>query len=149
MKFVKVALSFVLTFAVLFSFTGCAAAEAIYDDEEAIASIFDTCIATRYVENYQKIGNQITVNSHAEYFSGSQKLCDMDFTHDTVFNVELTVTQGKFKIVLISEDKTIYTLYENGSDLLIDLSQLAEGDYVLKLVGQQAVFDLDMIVNLD
>lgn len=149
MKKTKVSIAVFLMFALLFCFSGCAAAESIYDDETAITDIFDTSIATRYVENYLKIGNQITVNSHAKYFSGTQKICEFYFDQATDIDVELTVTQGRFKIVLISEEKDVYTLYENGSDLLIDLAQIPDGNYIMKFVGQQAEFDLDMTVNLD
>ncbi|HPG92808.1 MAG TPA: hypothetical protein PK675_05295 [Clostridia bacterium] len=79
MRKTKVSIAIILMFALLFCFSGCAVAENIYDDESAIADIFDTNIATRYIENYLKIGNQITVNSHAKYFSGSQTICEFLF----------------------------------------------------------------------
>ncbi|HPG92807.1 MAG TPA: hypothetical protein PK675_05290 [Clostridia bacterium] len=71
------------------------------------------------------------------------------FNQATDFNVELLVTQGRFKIVLISEEKVVYTLYENDSNLMLDLTQIPSGNYIMKFVGQQAEFDLDMTINLD
>ncbi len=126
--------------------TGCAGAEAVYDDNESIADPFSTRIATRYAQNYLVQFGDVRVHAQADYFSGVSKVCDIELGDETFFDLDLTVKNGKFKAVLV-RDGEVTVLFENNGTLLVELSSLARGEYELKFVGQQANFELDMTIR--
>lgn len=135
-----------LILAVLLLLTGCGSAESAYYDDNAIADFFYNRIATRYAQNYLVQQKGIIIHAQADYFSGVSKVCDIQLTRETLIELELEASGGKFKIVLIKEGR-VTVLFENDGRLLVDLGTLEAGEYELKFVGHRVKFELDMTVT--
>lgn len=127
------------------AFSGCRSSEDAYNDDRQIADSFDIRIATRYLQNYISQTDRIIIHAQAQYFSGVSGMCSIRIDSDTVCSIALNIKGGKLKVVLV-RDKTVYKLFENSDVPLIDIASLSAGVYELKFVGQQAEFELDMVI---
>ncbi len=116
-----------------------------YEDKEFLTS--DSCSYT-----YQsKVGNVDSESAELEFkgFSGNDYLWYVDASEDT--QVECTgsinVNKGDFKIIAVSEDKELTTVWENiesdnnENNIIIDVP---EGRNVIKIVGRKSSGDINL-----
>lgn len=134
MNTVKKIIILALVVAVCFALAGCGAFEG-YDDDEVI-------IKTTRSASTGSVENSLTAGKYsftAVKFNGVKKLASIDIPENPVFNFELTVEGGKFKIVLI-KDGIVRTIaeYIDGEKVEIDNNSIAAGEYSLRIVGQDA-----------
>ena len=81
---------------------------------------------------------------NANKFSGVKQVRKLDLTANPTFkDVKLTITGGKFKVVLIKDGK-VHVLADKNNDGDIKMENLEAGKYTLKIVGVEAKVSLSM-----
>ena len=130
----------VVSAAVLLPACSPAAFEETYNDDARIAK--NSANATVEVKSKSiLLSDKYTFS--ADKFSGMKTVKKLDLPADPVFkNVKLTVSEGKFKVVLV-KDGEVYVLTDKDTDGNIETT-LAAGQYTLKIVGVDAKVSLSM-----
>jgi len=124
----------------IFSFVSCSIDESkysVFDDENAIANNSDkafqrSTVTTNLGNNYSQRSKSLTGLKTIKTFDGGQKI-----------NVNLSITSGRFKLVLVDGDKVI-TVCDGNTNSTFEFPELNGKKYKIKIVGDRAEFDLKM-----
>ena len=115
----------------------------VYDDDILLA---DKDILENWGAYHYKGGdNKITVSGFVLYGSDTFLVAYADKDVNVKITSSFTLSKGKFKIVHIAPDKSIYTINETGADTTQTIS-MKQGRNVLKMVGQGAKLT-DLIID--
>lgn len=87
--------------------------------------------------NYRGGGNKIKASGFVLYGSDTFLLAYADKDVNVKITSSFTLSEGKFKIIYIAPDKSIYTINETGAETTQTIS-MKKGRNVLKMVGQGA-----------
>jgi hypothetical protein len=110
---------------------------AYFDNENALKNHHDDSIQIKSIQNsYGDVYSQ-----SVEKFYGIKTIRTITKNGTLSFNISLSIKSGRFKIVLANEND-LYLVCDNDIDGTIDLSHIKDGKYKLRLVGDNAVFDL-------
>ncbi len=109
----------------------------IYDNDSSISSEnskFNSATKKAYILGKSKLD--------IIRFCGVKGISKLSLPNNPVFDVNLTIEKGRFKVVLVQYD-SVYIIIDKTYKGLIQLD-LPSGDYVLKIVGQDAKFQLEI-----
>ena len=139
-RLIVFAVALLLTILAATTLAGCSAeaAEETYNDNAKIVKSSSSAEvgATRML-------TAAKFSYSANKFSGVKQVKKLNLPENPTFkDVKLTITGGKFKIVLV-KDGEVYLLTDENIDGNIDM-KLKAGNYVLKIVGVEAKVDLSM-----
>ena len=123
---------------VCFAFAGCSTEFDKYDDDAYIATSSNNIAVGSFSSN---MGGATTWNISGG-FGGVRSLDSVTVAASETLSVTLEYISGKFKLVAISTDKTVYILIENKSCDGELMTTLAAGTYNIKAVGSEAVFNM-------
>ena len=122
----------------VFCFISCSIDDSkynVFDDENAIANNNDKTLEIASVEknlesNYSHRANKLTGLKTIKTISGNEK-----------FDVDLTTSSGRFKLVLVNKNNVIIVCDGNVNEQF-EFPELDDKEYKLKIVGDKAAFDL-------
>ncbi|MDR3292485.1 MAG: hypothetical protein LBT20_00085 [Clostridiales bacterium] len=119
--------------------------EGMYNDDAKIASSDDICSKKSSTTNYiAGVHKQKT-----KVFNGVESIRTVTVPENPSIKLDLKINGGKFKIVLVSENKTVYLLTSESTDgEKILHTELPAGKYKLKLVGVKANFELSIVCTV-
>jgi len=81
--------------------------------------------------------NSLTVYTlNAKKFNGVIKVKNITVTENPTFNITLSITEGRFKVVLV-KDNTVYFITDKNADGTVE-TELAAGTYSFRIVGEDA-----------
>lgn len=119
---------------------GCEFGE-IYDDDEKIAKSQNYVISGFVSENVNN-----TFSARAKKFSGTYGVGFLEVTKGWVaIGYSCTVTSGRFKLVAV-KDGEVYVIFEGEGSAEMQNYNLPNGKYQMKMVGDQAVFEMSFAV---
>lgn len=145
--FMKKLVIAMLAAACALALAGCNAAD-VYDNDEEIASSFDSIAATN---DSSELDEGLGVSSTFEGLSGKATVARIETTEGAAaswvtFSIDLAVDSGRLKVVSVSPDGSVETLLEGtGSDTVtIDLG---EGEYAVKVIADSAAGSYSVELN--
>jgi hypothetical protein len=126
----------VAIFGIIFLLIGCEVPN-YYDDPDAIKNKNDLSIFVG--SKSTNVGNIYTHT--ANNFRGMKTIKTLKIDGNLSLNIELEITSGRFKLLLVNESNII-TVCEGNTRENIILNNIENGSYKLKMVGDEAKFDL-------
>jgi len=130
--------NFAIIFGVLFPFfiISCEVPN-VYDDSNAIInnkdmSLFLNSVLTNVSDTY---------NQKVNKFNGMETIRTINKSGELTFEISLIISSGRFKMVLVKDNDIILVTDEN-TDRIISFNNLENGTYKLKIIGDEAKFDL-------
>ena len=107
----------------------------VFDDENAIAGKYDKYYEGTSVR--KNLGNEYSQRSSS--FTGLRTIKTINGNQK--FDVNLTTSSGRFKLVLVDENKVI-TVCEGNANSSFEFPELSGKKCKLKIVGDKAEYDL-------
>ncbi len=138
----KILTAFIMLFTLILTvslLTGCGFDE-IYDDDEKIAKSDNNYVVTGFIAK----NNDATFSASAKKFSGTYSLATFEVTKDLLcYNCSFTVTSGRFKLVAVNvSDEKVYVIFEGTGLASSQTYDLPNGKYEMKMVGDNAAFEM-------
>ncbi|WP_130805339.1 hypothetical protein [Senegalia massiliensis] len=149
-KSIKTLLIFILTIFLSFTLMGCSYLSEkkgeVYNDNHEIASGEDSALFIKSVEN--NMGNNKSLRFSS--FSGVKTLWKIESQGNgkVILDYDIEVTEGDFKIVLVTPDKEIVEIYEKD---IVDNKELKleSGKSQIKMVGNKAKAKIKININYE
>ncbi len=107
----------------------------VYDDDLLLAD--EDIQDNWYAHYYRGGGNKIKASSFVLYGSDTFLIAHTEKDVDVKVTSSFELSEGKFKIISIAPDKSIFTINETGAETTQTIS-MKKGRNVLKIVGQGA-----------
>lgn len=123
--------------------TGCQYGDK-YDNDDWIAN----AVRSYTVKMYTSYKTPNGFEASAQKFSGLDGIGDkMKVTDGTMYiGYDCTVTSGRFKLVAVCDDR-VYTICEGTTSAEPQNVELPNGNYRLKIVGDEAEFTLQVTLS--
>ena len=130
----KIALLLCVLVIALGSMTACG--KISYDSQDFLTSIVDSC---SYYLCLDTGSSDTTLNREFQRFHGKDTVWKLNASEAAQISIEVsaTVTDGRFKVLLIGPDKSITTLLEGEGTEQIE-AELKEGTSRIILVGEES-----------
>jgi hypothetical protein len=130
---------FVFLVIMVFAFVSCSL-EDVYDDDSAIINNADKYLQQKSVGN--NYGNVFTQNVTGAY-TGLRTIRTIKNNGTIIFDVSLTINSGRLKLVLVNDkDAELIIVCDQNVSKTFEFTELDGKYYKLKLVGDEATFDL-------
>ena len=110
-----------------------------YDDPDLITSDSDGSVSFGSV--LIESGNKY--NYKVSKFNGMKTIRTISKSGELNFEIDLIISDGRFKLVLV-KDKEIILVTDKNTNEIISLNNLENGTYKLKIIGDEAKFDLKL-----
>ncbi len=107
-----------------------------YDGQDFLTSSVDSYSYYRCIDTES---TNTTLNREFDRFNGKDTIWKLDALEDAQVSIDIsaTVTDGRFKILLIAPDKSITTLLEGEGTVQLE-AELKEGTSRIILVGEES-----------
>lgn len=86
-------------------------------------------------------------STNIEDFTGVKKIKSVNCEDNQVFNINLNISSGQFKLVLINRETKNIIEIANETCIENITTQISAGDYDIKIVGIHAKFNLKLDCN--
>lgn len=128
---------FLLVIAMMMGLVGCNAMEkkqnSIYDNDEKIIQQVDSYTYTKRISTTR---NNVT-KMRFQSFSGMETIYRKKHVESVVFEYDISIQDGDFKVVLVTPEKEVVTLVD-GSEKGSEIIELKNGENKIKIVGKAA-----------
>ena len=111
----------------------------VYDNPDAIINNSDkSSLVGSVLVNF---GN--TYNHRVSKFNGMKTIRTINKSGELKFEIDLVISSGRYKLVLVKDNQIIPVTDENTNGV-ISFNYLEDGRYKLKMIGDEAAFDLKL-----